>query len=205
MKGQHNLNAIRRQGIKPGCVFVEVLDTVPIYNLGNDPEAGQDKVAPELHIMPGDKISTLDLSDLTDLKVHVLGANERRIVQVCRRAVQFGVAELVVAMPDEDGSVQAGVVYQKMPTDIFKEETRAITTGAARLAEEHAPQQEAGTDGYPNRHEQEYQDGRDHQQRPKWQQRLLDLARRLMPAGHLSQARVLNKRKPVREPLVGTK
>lgn len=84
-------------------------------------------------------------------------------------------------------------------------EIRGVISAATRLPEDHAPQHDAGADGYPNRNEQEYQDGRDHQQRPKWQQRLGVLAGRLMSAGHIPQAWVLHKRKPVRESLVGTK
>jgi hypothetical protein len=100
MIGSNAIVNARMQGYSPDQVWVHVLDTMPDAWLKQDAE---DCIAngfrAQILILPNESVSSLDLSALYGLTVHLMGENKARVAAVSRQCQKF--AERILNVADD--------------------------------------------------------------------------------------------------------
>lgn len=89
---------IRKMGMRPSDVFVQVLQEPPATKGLFDAElAISFGFFPQIDVAPNDQPLTLDLRCLRGVRVHVCGEDQQRVLAVANRAVAFNPAEIIAA------------------------------------------------------------------------------------------------------------
>ena len=99
MTGHESIIELRMQGYAPRNVWVHVLDSEPSYFPGTHPrQALQNGFQATIDIGPDDR-RVLDFRCLTGLGIHLMGADESRVMRVLKQIEQVQPSYVIVSLP----------------------------------------------------------------------------------------------------------